>query len=317
MAPSILIVGATGNTGRALTETLPTLLKASKTLQDHRVIALTRSLASPAAQQLTTIPGVEVVEKNWKDINTTWLREHSVARAFIASAVEPVQFAYESGFHVAAKNAGVKYVVRISTVESNVRPDCEAYYPRAHWAIEAMLGSPEFEGVQWTSLQPNAFLSFIIHPAVEFAKRHRKTGGQGDQETLRLMVSKDVPVGLVNADDVGIFAAHLLAVDDPTPHNKAKYVLNGPEDTTGTEIVELVENEIGGPVKNVTFEDVSVVTEFFEPELRSDSLVISVEHAMEPAWEGKSKASTTSKEVLEIAAPKGRLVDLWKQMLEG
>ncbi|KAL3465975.1 hypothetical protein BJX64DRAFT_251370 [Aspergillus heterothallicus] len=316
MTPTILIIGATGNTGRALTETLPTLLQASITLQNHRIIALTRSLSSSAAQQLTKIPGVEVVEKNWKDITTTWLREHSVIRAFIASPVEPVQFAYESGFHVAAKNAGVKYVVRISTVEANVRPDCEAYYPRAHWAIETMLNSPEFESMQWTSLQPNVFSAYILHPAVEFVKRNRKTGGQGEQETLRLMVSKDAPVGLINADDVGIFAAHLLALDDPTPHNKAKYVLNGPEDSTGAQIVGLVEKEIGVPVKNVVFQDVSLVGEIFEPEMRSDSLVVSLEHAMEPAWEGKSMALTTSKEVLGIAPPMGRLVDMWQKMLE-
>ncbi|KAL3488834.1 hypothetical protein BJX62DRAFT_210890 [Aspergillus germanicus] len=315
MTPAILIVGATGNTGRALTSTLPTLLKSSKTLQSHRVIALTRSVSSPAAQQLAKISGVEVIEYNWNDITSSWLRQHSVNRAFIASPVEPAQFAHESGFHVAARNAGVKYIVRISTVEANVRPDCEAYYPRAHWALETMLATKEFEGVQWTSLQPNAFTSYILPPAIEYVKKYRETSGKHDGP-LRLMISKDVPVGLIDPDDVGVFAAHLLATDDPTPHHGAKYVLNGPEDNTGAQIVDLIENEIGVPVENVSFEDVSAVGEFFEPSMRGRSLALSVEHAMEPAWEGKSMAETTSKEVLEIAPPKGTLPELWNRMLQ-
>lgn len=85
MTPSILIVGATGNTGRAVTETLPKLLKSSNALSDHRIIAFTRSAASSVAQQLAKLPGVEVVEQNWVEITSDWLREHEVVRAYIAS----------------------------------------------------------------------------------------------------------------------------------------------------------------------------------------------------------------------------------------
>lgn len=85
MTPSILVVGATGNTGKSVVETLPKLLQSSKTLKDHRVIALARSAKSPVAQQFTKLTGVEVVEKNWIDIDAKWLRENEVTRAFIAS----------------------------------------------------------------------------------------------------------------------------------------------------------------------------------------------------------------------------------------
>lgn len=61
MAPTILIVGATGNTGRSVTETLPGLLQKSNSLSNHRVIGLTRSLDSPAAKELAKIPGVEAL----------------------------------------------------------------------------------------------------------------------------------------------------------------------------------------------------------------------------------------------------------------
>ncbi|WBW74403.1 NmrA-like family [Schizosaccharomyces osmophilus] len=317
MAPSILIVGATGNTGRSVTETLPKLLKSSNTLSEYRLIALTRSSESPMARQLAGLPGVEVIEKNWVEITSDWLHEHQVVRAFIASHNEPNQFAEESTFHVAALNAGIKYVVRISTTAANVRPDCNAYYPRTHWAIEALLSSPEFSSLQWTSLQPNVFSSFYLSTAAEFIKKYRKTG---KQDTLRIWGSKDAAVGIIDSYDVGVFAAHLLSQDDPTAYNRAKYVLNGPTDITGKQIVDMVEQHIGTQVKEVSYQDVSFIDSLYElnhaANGQSKNVILSIKHALETAWEGKCSASTTSSEVLELAAPKRTPADVLKTLLE-
>jgi uncharacterized protein YbjT (DUF2867 family) len=317
MTPSILIVGATGNTGRAVTQTLPKLLQSSSTLAGNRIIALTRSSSSPVALELAKLPGVEVIEQNWVEITVDWLRKHQVARAFIASHNEPNQFAEESTFHLNAFNAGVNYVVRISTTAANVRPDCPAYYPRQHWAIEHLLGSPEFINLQWTSLQPNVFSPLIMSPAAEFIKKYRNTG---EQDTLRLMLSEDAPVGIIDPDEVGIFAAHLLSQDDTSAHNKAKYVLNGPEDITGKQIVDMVEKHIGAPVKDVSYRDVSFIDMLYEYQYsrtkQSKNVIYSIKRALETAWEGKCSTSTTSKEVLELAAPKRTPADILKSLLE-
>jgi uncharacterized protein YbjT (DUF2867 family) len=141
MAPTILIVGATGNTGRKVVETLPALLESSKSLSGHRILCLTRSARSDAAQNLNKVPRIELAEQNWVDIDAAWLKEHDVERIFIASHNFPVQFAEESQFYVNCLRAGVKYVVRISTTSNAVRPDSIAYYQRAHWAIESVLSS--------------------------------------------------------------------------------------------------------------------------------------------------------------------------------
>ncbi|KAJ5476509.1 hypothetical protein N7475_002238 [Penicillium sp. IBT 31633x] len=317
MAPSILIVGATGNTGQSLVEALPKLLQSSNVLSGHRIIALTRSSKSPAAQQLAKIPGVEVIEQNWVEINSDWLREHQVVRAFIASHNEPSQFAEESTFHIAALNAGVKYVVRISTTAANVRPDCKAYYPRTHWAIETLLSTPEFADLQWTSLQPNIFSKFYFASAVDFVKEYRKSGQQG---VLRLIAAKDAPVGVIDPAEVGDFAAHLLSQEDTTVHNKAKYVLNGPDDITGQQIVDMVEQNIGTQVKEVVYQDDAFVDQLYEyvyaPTHQSKNVIMSIKHAMETAWEGKCSASTTSKEVLELAAPKRTPAEMLKTFLK-
>ncbi|KAM3065447.1 hypothetical protein ACMFMG_011434 [Clarireedia jacksonii] len=313
MAPTILIVGATGNTGRAVVETLSKSLDTNSTISSHRLLALTRSSSSSAAQKLAKLPGVEVVEKNWVGITADWLREHEVVRAFIAPHTEPNSFAEESQFHLAALRAGVKYVVRISTTATNVKPDCGAYYARQHWAIEAMLSSAEFKDLHWSSLQPNLFTQFLLGSAVALVKEYRKTG---KQSTLRLIASEDAPVGVIDPNEIGVFAAQLLMQKDTASHHKAKYVLNGPEDITGKQVVELVEQYIGTQVENVSYKDVTFIEEWAAATPQAKDLILSLKYALLTSWEGKATASTTSREVLELAAPKNTCAEIFKVMLE-
>jgi hypothetical protein len=200
-------------------------------------------------------------------------------RASIAPHTQPNKFAEESTFHLAALEAGVSYIVRISTTAANVRPDCKAYYPRNHWAIEAMLSSPEFKGLQWTSLQANIFSPFYLSPAVELIK-------------------------------------HLLSQEDPAVHNNARYVLNGPKDITGNQIVKMIEERIGLQVEDVIYKDMSLIDQVAATTQESKNVILSVKYALETAWEGKCTASTTSKEVLELAPPKRTPADVLELLLK-
>ncbi|KZL82928.1 hypothetical protein CI238_12335 [Colletotrichum incanum] len=312
MVPTILVVGATGNTGRGVVETLSELLQTT-TFSGYRILALTRSPSGAVAQQLATLPRVEVAEQNWVEITSDWLRQRNVARAFIASHNQPNQFAEESTFHQAALEGGVQYVVRISTTAANVRPDCPAYYPRTHWAIETLLGSPEFQALRWTSLQPNVFSQFYLASAAELVKNFVKTG---KQDTLRLIASEDAPVGIVDPNEVGRLAAILLIQEDVAPHDKAKYVINGPEDITGRQIVEMAEKYMETKVEDVSFQDMSFVEHMAEQSQESKNVILSIKLAGKTAWEGKCTSSTTSKEVLQLAAPKLTPAMIFKTMVE-
>ncbi len=314
MASTILVAGATGNTGRAVVETLSGLLQKSDAFKGHKIIALTRDASGTAAQHLAAFHAVQVVQLNWVDVTPGWLRQNNVVRAFIASHNQPNQFAEESTFHVAALNAGVEYVVRISTTAANVRPDCAAFYPRTHWAIESLLGAPEFAALKWTSLQPNVFSQFVLGPAAELVKSYRQSG---KQSVLRLMSSEDAPIGVVDSNDVGVFAAHLLVEKDLAAHNKAKYVLNGPEDISGRQIVNLVEQHLGTQVQDVRYKDMSFIDQMAEKSLESTSVILSIKHALETAWDGKCTAATTSKAVLELAAPQRTPAEVLKALLAG
>lgn len=236
-----------------------------------------------------------------------------MVRAFIASTPEPTQFIDESTFYVAALEAGVKYVVRISTTAPNVRPDSRPFYPRSHWAIETLLATPGFERLQWTSLQPNAFSQLYLGTAAAFVKQYRSTG---KQDTLRLMSPADALVGIIDPYEIGVLAAVLLTQEDTTPHNKAKYVINGPEDITGRQIVSLVEQYIGAKVENVIFNDMSFVDAWAESSTVPKNIILSVKNSLEPLLKGLCSASTTSKEVLELAAPKRTPAEVFQSMLE-
>lgn len=312
MAPTILIAGATGNTGRSLVETLPKLLQSTH-LSSHRILALTRSASSPVAQALAKLPGVEVEEQNWVEIDDNWLREHEVVRVFIASHNLPNHFAEEGQFLVNTLRSGVKYVVRISTTAPNVRPDLPVYYPRSHWAIETMLSQPEFKDLHWSSLQPNGFSPIFFGPTVDYIKNFRKTGKQGP---LSFMIDASTPIGLIDPYDVGIVAAHLLVQENTAPHNQARYVLNGPEDITGEQVVKMVEQYIGEPIKDVRFNDMTVLDPMIDASSESKNVFGSIKRALETSLEGKAKAETTSKEILQLYAPKRTVAEVLKGLVE-
>ncbi|KAF1816251.1 hypothetical protein P152DRAFT_454510 [Eremomyces bilateralis CBS 781.70] len=176
-----------------------------------------------------------------------------------------------------------------------------------------MLSAPEFKGLQWTSLQPNSFSNFYLSAAAGWIKQYRKTG---KQDTLRLMASPAAPVGIIDPEDVGVVAAHLLSEEDPTVHNNAKYVLNGPEDISGIQIVKMIEQHIGAQVESVSYQDMSLVDHMAATTQESKNVILSMKHALETTWEGKGTASTTSKEILELAAPKRTPADVLKRLLE-
>ncbi|KAF7941625.1 uncharacterized protein EAE97_006462 [Botrytis byssoidea] len=269
MAPTILVIGATGNTG------------------------------------LASLPSVQVLEYAYTEITTSWLIEHEVQKAFVATHTEPTHFSEESQFLLVARNAGVKYIVRISTTAANIHADTLPYYARNHWAIETLLATPEFLGLKWTSLQPNSFAHMFLYTAVAFVREYRATGTV--PETLAMVADENAKVGLIDPADVGVFASKLLLCSDSEveKHSGKKYVLNGPTDITGRETVDLVEKYLDGKkVKEVKYRDREIMDTIIAQSPYSKTLLRSLRHETEVYWNEKCTAATTSKEVLEFAAPK-------------
>ena len=308
MAPTFLIVGATGNTGRGTVRTLAELLPKSNEFKNHRILAQTRDAKGAVAQELAKIPNIEVLEKNWTDIDADWLKENEIERIFIAAQNSHSHFTDESLLLTNALQAGVKYVVRISTTKANVAPATKVYFARAHWAIETMLETADFEAMSWTSLQPNIFTSNYAFMAANWLNEYRKTG---KQTPLKLMADKDAGVGMIDPQEVGQVAGRLLAQVDPTPHNRKKYVLAGPSDITGKDLVDLIEKHAKTTVDQVEYRDVSKRVGFFKEAGYPSPIIKSVAEAPIPIFEGRAsmKYEPTSPEILKLYAPRNSAKD--------
>ncbi|KAF4126950.1 Nucleoside-diphosphate-sugar epimerase [Geosmithia morbida] len=319
--PTILIAGATGNTGQNAVRRLSEKLDGSP-LAGHRILALTRSAKNKTAQELSQLRHVEVLEKNWIDVSVEWLREQGVTRAFIAPHTGPSHFPDETGFHVSLRDAGVKYVVRISTTAQNVRPDAPAAYPRTHWAIDAVLESSGFQAkgeLAWTTLHPNIFTHMVAGPAVQYVAAY----AGGDHTTpLRLVIDRDAPVAYILPAEVGTVAAHLLLQTDSvlrSEHNGKRYVLNGPEDVTGQQVVDLIEAAIGAKVPGVVYRDASLMDPLLvEYAEEHRNVAESAKRALETWWDGAATTDSTSKEVFgfpEDVIPKTKFEQTFKEYL--
>lgn len=168
--------------------------------------------------------------------------------------------------------------------------------------------------MHWTPLQPNVFTQLVLGPAVSFVKEYRKAG---TQSPLKLIIAEDVLNAPIHSGDVGILAAYLLAREDTSKYNQAKLVLNGPDDTTGADVVKMAEEAAGIKVEDIRYKDVSFVNDMAAAGPYSRNVMLSIKHAPETGWEGKTKASGTSKEVLALAAPSRTVSDVWKELLQG
>lgn len=318
MQPTILIIGATGNTGQSVIRHLPPLVAS----QDYRIVGLTRSLSSPISIALSSLPSVEMIEKDWTTITSTWLLSQNVVRAYIAPHNGPTQFTDESTLHLALLPANVKYVVRISTNCEYVGPTNPVYYGRTHWAIENLLAQPEFAKLGWTSLQPNFFTASYLASGAEWIKTYRETGNTDHK--LRIVLGEDAPVAMVDPSDVGKLGAHLLALPDSarTQHIGERYVVSGPQDITGSDILRLVESIAGVevPSEQVTYKDTTWIDELVANGVYPEKVVDSIMAGFECLWEGRcTKAETpTSERVREMerAEPRRTIEDALRAMVE-
>jgi hypothetical protein len=177
-----------------------------------------------------------------------------------------------------------------------------------------LLGQPEFKALHWTSLQPNLFTTMGLNATAEFMKEFKKTWKQGP---LSMMMDASTPAGLIDPYDVGVTAAHLLAQEDTNPHNNAKHVLNGPEDVTGEQVVKMADQYTGESVKEIRFKDVAFVDQMAENFSESKNVICSINLAPVTTWEGKAKAETTSKEILDLYAPKWMAADVLTTLVDG
>ncbi|WNG44742.1 NAD(P)H-binding protein [Archangium minus] len=210
----ILVTGATGNVGRHVVQQL---LAAGVPVR-----------ATSRRPESVNLPGqVEVVGADLTQPATLPAALAGVRKVFLYAEPRGID-----GFVAAAKAAGVKHVVLLSS-SSVVAADAETNpIARLHLDVERPL---QASGIPWTFIRPGAFATNSLMWAHSIRS----------DSVVRTPYpeSHSTPI---HEEDLAEVAVRALL--DPG-HENASYVLSGPESLTQRRQVELIAEAIGRPVR--------------------------------------------------------------------
>jgi uncharacterized protein YbjT (DUF2867 family) len=196
--------------------------------------------------------------------------------------------------------------VRVSTMVHYIQPDSPVFYGRQHWAAEALLETPAFASMGWTSLQPNFFGSVFLADCVDFVRDFRRTGKQPGP--LKIRLDEHNAVAMIDPAEVGAFGAKLLLLEPAAraPFLAQRIVLAGPEDVNGQDAVKVVESMIGAKVAVVEYRDFSYQAATFD-----EGLLASAKELLRWLWDGSAAlAGAPNSEVVEqLGMPKATIRD--------
>jgi uncharacterized protein YbjT (DUF2867 family) len=142
----ILVTGATGNIGKEIVKLL-----SSDGLQ---VRALVRDTTKAVSIQN---PNVEVFEADVTRPETLGPALRGIDRAFMLTPLHPNQVEHQAGIIEAARRAGTKHVVKLSTIGAGL--DSPVSFARWHAQTEKQLAE---SGLNYTILRPHFFMQNIL-----------------------------------------------------------------------------------------------------------------------------------------------------------
>ncbi|MGE5263871.1 MAG: SDR family oxidoreductase [Acidobacteriota bacterium] len=227
----ILVVGATGNLGGAITQTL---LAQGKPV---RILARPPSNYAPLVER-----GAQVVLGDLKDtasllpacqgVDTVITTANSVQRGGDDN-VENVDLKGNRSLIDAAKQAGVKHFVFVSVQMADARSP--APFLAAKGATEEHLIA---SGIPYTIIAPNAFMEMWVGRVVGMPAM------QGQPVTV--VASADTKHSFISAADVVAFT--IAALDNPAARNQ-RLVLGGPEPLSFRDAAMTYQRVLGRPVQ--------------------------------------------------------------------
>jgi uncharacterized protein YbjT (DUF2867 family) len=219
---TILITGATGTVSGSLIGELATQpgLKLRALVRDERKAGHLRARA------------VELVQGDLDDANTLGPAFAGVDALWLLTVPGPRAPEHSMNAVWAARQAGVRRVVRLSAV--GAAPDAPTRNGRLHALSDHEL---MVSGLQWTILKPHFFMQNLLASAGSIA-----------QGALYYAFDQG-RLGLVDTRDVAAFAARVLA--EPAGHAGKTYTLTGPASLSGAEIAQALGAGLGRSVKYV------------------------------------------------------------------
>lgn len=196
---TILVTGATGTVG---TQTIEALSK----VQGAQVRAGVRSAQKAAALKKGNVTPVDFDYGNAASVKAALA---GVDHVFLLTPFDPNQVQMGKALVDAAKAAGVKHVVKLSALGSNIEPGIQL--GRWHREVEKHL---EASGLGWTILRPNNFMQNFVNYYPP------------DKEGVIYLPWGQGKCSWIDARDLGAVAAKVLT---SAGHEGKGYDLTGPE----------------------------------------------------------------------------------------
>jgi NAD(P)H dehydrogenase (quinone) len=220
----IAVVGATGNTGRAVVKELRAL--GQDPICIVRNAQKAREVLGPDAKtaiaELTDRPALEKALKGATSV-------------FIVTGHNPQMVEQQNNVLDAALQAGVKYLVRVSGNRLLIAPDSGSVIGRGHYAIEERLRA---SGIKWVILRPGLFMQNTFAAAASI-----KNDGKIAQP-----FTPDLPLAFIDVRDTGAVGARVLL--DPAPHAGKIYEFTGVRSNYG-EFAEVFSQVLGRKITYV------------------------------------------------------------------
>ena len=221
---TIAVVGATGNTGRAVVKELESL--------GQNPVCVVRN-AEKAREVLGADANIAVAELT--DPPALEKALQGVTSVFVVTGHNPGMVEQQNNVLDAALKAGAQYLVRVSGGKAIAFPDSPSVVGRGHLAIEARLKA---SGIKWVILKPGLFMQNTFGQAA-LIKNDSKFFGTA---------APDLPIGFIDVRDTGAVGARILL--DPAPHAGKTYEFTG-KPITFTEFAQAFSEVLGKTVSYV------------------------------------------------------------------
>jgi uncharacterized protein YbjT (DUF2867 family) len=200
---TIAVVGATGNTGRAVVKELRAL--------GQNPVCVVRN-ADKAREVLGADAKIAVAELTDRAALEKALQ--GVESVFVVTGHNPGMVEQQNNVLDAALTAGTKYLVRVGGGRAVAVADSESVVGRGHAAIEDRLRD---SGIKWVILRPGLFMQNVLGAAA-LIKGESKLA-------VPYACTEDMPVALIDVRDTGAVGARILI--DPAPHAGKTYEFTG------------------------------------------------------------------------------------------
>ena len=236
----IAVVGATGNTGRAVVKELEQL--------GHAPICVVRN-ADKAREVLGEDAKTVIAELTDRPALAKALK--GVTSVFVVTGHNPNMVEQQNNVLDAALEAGVQYLVRVSGSRFFILPDSPSVIGRGHHAIEERLRA---SGIKWVILRPGFFMQNTFGQAASI-----KNDGK-----IVLPFPADLPFAFIDVRDTGAVGARVLL--DPAPHAGKVYEFTGKRSNFG-EFADVFSQVLG---RKITY--IPIPFEQAEPVMKSRGL---------------------------------------------